>query len=262
MPACASPATESPATTATAIGRNSGSTMASAASGYSAPFAQHGGQERRPLPRPRRQVGEHQQDRDQHRQRVEDGDRRPGPRTAEHLAQLDGDHRVASTRSVLGPGRRQHDLLERRPLQRQPGHRDAGGDQPGVHLGRVGAADDDALAVDLGDPAVERRPHPVRRRRVHDGRPGRARSAWRGRPAAPAGRGRARRPASTAARPRPAGGWTGRPSSRSRCRSSSSSRTSVMPCGSRPLVGSSSTSSSGRRSSAPARPSRCRMPRE
>ena len=35
-----------------------------------------------------------------------------------------------------------------------------------------------------------------------------------------------------------------------------------MPCGSRPLVGSSRISSSGRRNNAPARPSRCRMPNE
>ena len=39
MPACASPATASPATTATAIGRNSGSTMASAAMANSDPLA-------------------------------------------------------------------------------------------------------------------------------------------------------------------------------------------------------------------------------
>ena len=39
MPACASPATASPATTATAIGRNSGSTMASAAIANRDPLA-------------------------------------------------------------------------------------------------------------------------------------------------------------------------------------------------------------------------------
>ena len=39
MPACASPATASPATTATAMGRNSGSTMASAAIANSDPLA-------------------------------------------------------------------------------------------------------------------------------------------------------------------------------------------------------------------------------
>ena len=38
MPACASPAIASPATTATATGRNSGSTMASAATGNSEPL--------------------------------------------------------------------------------------------------------------------------------------------------------------------------------------------------------------------------------
>ena len=37
MPVCASPAIESPAMTATAIGRNSGSTMASAATANSEP---------------------------------------------------------------------------------------------------------------------------------------------------------------------------------------------------------------------------------
>ena len=42
----------------------------------------------------------------------------------------------------------------------------------------------------------------------------------------------------------------------------SSLRTSRMPCGSRPFVGSSSTSSSGLRRSAPASPSRCFMPSE
>ena len=46
------------------------------------------------------------------------------------------------------------------------------------------------------------------------------------------------------------------------CSTSSSSRTSRMPCGSRPFVGSSRTSSSGWRSSAPARPSRWRIPSE
>jgi hypothetical protein len=43
---------------------------------------------------------------------------------------------------------------------------------------------------------------------------------------------------------------------------SSSSRISWIPCGSRPFVGSSSTSSRGRRTSAAASPSRCRMPSE
>ena len=81
-------------------------------------------------------------------------------------------------------------------------------------------------------------------------------------PAAPAGRGRARRRGCTSARPRPAGGWTGRSSCRVRAAPRSSSRISRMPCGSRPLVGSSSTSSRGWRSSAPARPSRWRIPSE
>ena len=61
-------------------------------------------------------------------------------------------------------------------------------------------------------------------------------------------------PGAQLARPRPAGGSTGRPSCRRRCSSCSSSRISRMPCGSRPLVGSSSTSSSGWRSSAAGQP--------
>ena len=59
-----------------------------------------------------------------------------------------------------------------------------------------------------------------------------------------------------------AGGWTGTPSCPSAFSSSSRSRTSRMPCGSSPFVGSSSTSSRGRRSSARASPSRCRIPSE
>lgn len=39
MPDAASPAMESPPTTATAIGRNTGSTIASATAGYSDPLA-------------------------------------------------------------------------------------------------------------------------------------------------------------------------------------------------------------------------------
>src|SRR3982751_1586676 len=83
---------ESPATTATAIGRNSGNTMASAASGYRAPLLRTGGE-----------VGEHQEHGHEDRQGVEDGDRRPRPRAPEHLAQFDHDHRRPSTRSGLSP---------------------------------------------------------------------------------------------------------------------------------------------------------------
>ncbi len=96
-----------------------------------------------------------------------------------------------------------------------------------------------------------------------DQRPGRsAPAAWPARPARPAGRGPSRRPGCTAPPPRPAGGWTGRPWCRPAFSSTSRSRISRMPRGSRPLVGSSRISSRGLRSSAAASPSRCRMPSE
>ena len=57
-----------------------------------------------------------------------------------------------------------------------------------------------------------------------------------------------------------AGGWTAAPSGRRGARSTISARMSAMPAGSRPLVGSSSTISSGSPISAAATPSRCFMP--
>ena len=119
------------------------------------PVGQHGRQERRARPGRGAEVGDRQQHGDEHRQRVEDADGRPRPGTAEHLPQLDGDHRRRLHPVGARAGRGQHHLLEGGPLQLQPGHRDPGGDQPRVDLGRVGAADDDPSPVDRGHPAVE-----------------------------------------------------------------------------------------------------------
>ena len=64
------------------------------------------------------------------------------------------------------------------------------------------------------------------------------------------------------ARPRRAGGWTAAPCRRGPRGPRSRSRIHRMPSGSRPLAGSSKISTGGSASSAPAIPSRCRMPSE
>ena len=73
-----------------------------------------------------------------------------------------------------------------------------------------------------------------------------ARAGRPARPAARAGRGRGRRPGCTAARPRLSRWLDTNSVVPAAFMASSSSRTSWMPCGSRPFVGSSSTSSRGR----------------
>ena len=185
--------------------------------------------------------------------------RHPGARPADSLRSSTRDHRRdlrAGASLRAGAGRR---AARPPPASRrcggQLGHPDPGGDQPGVERGRVAAADQ----------------QPRRRRAARPGRrAGRAPAPGRGcrTTVAPVGARRSASSSCSTSRPRSstpdpgaqlldlgrAGGWTGRPSSRRGCRSSSSSRISWMPCGSRPLVGSSSTSSRGRRSSAAARP--------
>ena len=148
MPACASPAIESPATTATAIGRNSGSTIASAASGNSAPLRRTADRNGGPSPGRGARSVTTSSTATSDRQRVEDADGRPGPRPAEHLAQLDGDHRIASTRSVLVPAAASTTSSRVGRSSASPVTGDAGGDQPRVDLGRVAAADDHPVAVD------------------------------------------------------------------------------------------------------------------
>ena len=216
MPACASPAIESPATTATATGRNSGSTIASAATANSDPLVSTADRNAGPWPgRGRRSSVT----RDRTATRVgsasSSSDRQPGPRPAEQLGQLDP-HHGRSTRSPAAPVRSSTTSSSDAPLRaelvtRMPvatSRRSARpGRWPGSPAGRRRAPRRRRRAA--------RRP---RRRRgcARTVRPVGACSVVQLRPAAPAGRGRARRPACTAARPRPAGGWTGRSSYRRR----------------------------------------------
>jgi hypothetical protein len=79
-------------------------------------------------------------------------------------------------------------------------------------------------------------------------------------PRPPAARGRARPPGRTWPPPRPAGGSRRTPWCPRRSAAGAGWRMSRMPPGSSPLVGSSSTRSSGAPSSASAMPSRCRIP--
>ena len=109
------------------------------------------------------------------------------------------------------------------------------------------------------------RPEPPRPVPDHRWRPGRGRSAPAGTRAAPAAPGRrSRAPRSCVHSAETSGSrWLDRKMvTPAAFRSISRSRMSLMPRGSRPLVGSSRMSSCGRRTSAAARPSRWRMPSE
>ena len=167
------------------------------------------------------------------------------------LDQLDPDHRMP-----CGLGRCQHDLLEAAAHGLELGHADPGRDQLGVEarpgpsarttsLARRRAAGPGRRAARSAAPTsgVRTRTSPVGGAA--------ARSCP---PAAPAVRGRAR-PTRVHICSISASRWLERkivvPA---RFSPSSSSRMSRMPCGSSPLVGSSSTSSGGRRISAAAEP--------
>ena len=265
MPACASPAIASPATTATAIGRNSGSTMRQRGQRVERAVGQHGGQERR-APRPGRgprsvtarrtatRVGSAQSSADRH----------PGARPAEQLAQLDGDH--ADRRPPgreLGAGRRQHHLLEGPPLGRSSRTRTPAATSTRVQLGRVGVRGRAAGRRREARPGRRAAPRAAAGSGVRTTAAGRARvSAARSLLQHQPARGRSPRPGCTAARPRRAGGWTGRPSCRPRCSSSSSVADLADALRVQPVGRLVEHQQPGRRSSAAASPSRCRMPSE
>ena len=128
---------------------------------------QHREQEGRPLARAGREVGDLQQHRDQHRQRVERRDRAPRPRPAERLAQLDADHRrrPPSTRSALAPAAASTTCSSVGRSGRSPVTGTPAPTSSALTSAGPLAADHQPLAVGGGDPAVEHRPRPV-------GRPG------------------------------------------------------------------------------------------
>ena len=127
MPPCASPATESPAITATAIGRNSGSTIARAATENSCPLASTADRNAGPVPgRGARFVAASST-------ATSVGSAFSSTRVSHvrgrraSLISSTADH-GASTRSA-GDRAGQHDLLEGVPLHRQPVHRHPGVDE-------------------------------------------------------------------------------------------------------------------------------------
>ena len=240
---------------ATAIGRNSGSTIANAARGNSVPSVSTADRNAGPVPGrgPRSVIASSTATRVGSGRSA--GDRHPGPRPPHQLAQLDPDRSsrlaaglevapLAAHASAVASSTTSLQVAAARPELGRPGRpaptsrRSA---PPGRRRGPAAGRPVDA------DSTARRAAHAPGRRPACAPRPGRSAAAARpAAPAAPAGRGRGRRPGCTSARPRRAGGWTGRSWCRRRCSSSSSSRISRMPCGSRPLVGSSSTSSRGR----------------
>ena len=260
VPACASPATESPAITATATGRNSGSTIARAATEYSEPLDSTADRNAGPCP-----------------------GRGPTCVTASSTATTIG-RRFSSTRVSQVRGRR-NSLTSSVPIMIAARDRCPEWSGPG-RCPRDCAAR--ARSVRPGcRPRRVARSAGTRRARARSGCPRRGvRTREFSSPTAaspsgvrttvrPVGRCRCASSSCTISRPRSstptrvhscstsASRWLDRNTVvPCRLRSSSRSRTSRIPCGSRPLVGSSSTSSSGERSSAAARPSRCRMPSE
>ena len=106
MSLCTSPAIASPPTTATATGRNSGSTMPERGEREQRAVGEHGGEERRAGAGPRAEVGQREQHRDQGRQRVERGDGHPRARPPQQLDQLDPDHGVVASRTTCSRVRR------------------------------------------------------------------------------------------------------------------------------------------------------------
>ena len=184
MPCCASPAIASPAVIATAAGRNSGSTIASAASGYSVAVVEHGGEERRSGAGPRRDLGQRQQHRDQGRQRVDHA--RSSPRYAGSGAACSARRRSsAPTSAPSRPGRSRSWSPRARPPRAcaAPGParidpHPALDEQP-VERGGVVVPDHEPVAVGLLDLAVEQRAGRGRRRGCAPaaGRSGRGASA-------------------------------------------------------------------------------------
>ena len=213
---------------------------------------EHRRQERRSLAGPRADVRDRKQHGDHGRQQVEQQQGQPRARTARELDAV----RRRSPVDPITAGRRalEDDLLERAPLRRQLGDRDALLHEHRVeHLRRL-AVDDEPRRR-----PARRSGRRARRRPRRDPACGSAcvRSAPAGRrrcPAAPAGRGRARRPGVHICSTSPSR-WLDRntvvPAA---FRRSSNSRISRMPCGSRPFVGSSRISRRGRCSSAMAMP--------
>ena len=140
MPCWPRPRSRRPATTATAIGRNSGSTMRDRGGGEERAVGEHRGQERRPVPGPRRDVGDREQHRDDRGQRASSQDRHPGPaaRTSWPSSTPITAGRVPVDPVAAGAGHA--------PAPRPPGVRrsaasarapDAAAHQPGVEGGRV-----------------------------------------------------------------------------------------------------------------------------
>ena len=225
-----------------------------------------------------------EEDADDHGQTGQQGDRHPGAGAAQQLGQLD-----ARSRRSLGcraaPARRSRTAGRSRARSgaagqargRRPPASAARG--PARGRGRPGSTSR-LLTASAGSPlrwtrrwclvqpldgdaagAQEGRGH----RRVGRLDAQDARSAPAARPPGPGPRGDrwpSSPPGCRSAPPRPGGGWTGTPSSPPATRSTNSVRSSWMPCGSRPLVGSSRISRRGCRSSAAARPRRWRMPIE
>ena len=164
---------ESPATTATATGRNTGSTIASAAAGYSAPSCSTA--ERNALPWPGGGVrwvivmktattnGSAQVSTTLIHVR--------GP--PQQLDQLDPDHVGAPTWSEPVAGHRQHDLLQGALVRADRADPQPGPDQPRVERGRVGVADQQLLPVPVLDLPVEHRGHLVGVRGVDEDPAGR-----------------------------------------------------------------------------------------
>ena len=162
-PAGASPAIASPAVRATAIGRNSGSTIASAASGNRVPSVITADRNAGPVPGPRPEVGDGQQDRDQGRQRVDQQDRHPRTPAQQQLAQLDGDH-GRDHRSEPGRLASSTTSSSVAPLLRQRRDRDAGRHQPRVQRRRVAVPHQQPVAVVLLDATVQQAARRVRLR--------------------------------------------------------------------------------------------------
>ena len=127
MSVCTSPAIASPPTTATATGRNSGSTMPRAASGNRVPSVSTAERNGGPVPGrgPRSVSGE--QHGDEGGQRVERRDRHPGRGRRSILTSSTRITSDCPPASVLGRG--QHDLLEGAAHGRELRDPDAGRDQ-------------------------------------------------------------------------------------------------------------------------------------
>ena len=176
MPCCASPAIASPAVIATAIGRNSGSTIASAASGNSVPSVSTADRNAGPAPGPRPDVGHREQHGDQRGQRVDQQDRHPGAAVAQQLAQLDADHAGPPAGSVAdssraGPRRWSPPARCARGVRRSGASsstRMPAATSSAARAAGVVGADQQPLAVALLDGASAAARRPGRRARSHE----------------------------------------------------------------------------------------------